>query len=242
MKVLSKKSKLSIVAAIAIFTFLPFTIFAHCNSDKGPVVQASLQALESGDVNTVLIWVPPVCTERAIKSFNAASEKLINASTEEAGKIRINFYTAMVKCHLKGEGMTFTGVKHIKALPPIIQLSDSALKNGKSVDLSKLANIKPLDSVSIKSEADFLSNQVSKTLFKKYNNVLTSYKTYTDMKLKLNTKKYNKKLVKLGRKYEKDYVDYTHYVLNVYILANDKLPIEETYYSNLDKILPTIKS
>ncbi|HJO92422.1 MAG TPA: class A beta-lactamase [Victivallales bacterium] len=241
MNLLSKKTKLTLMSVITAFTLFPLTVFGHCNSDKGPVVQASLLALKTGDVNTILIWMPPACTNKAINLFEKTVKMLETAAPMDNTQIKTNFYTAMVKCHLKGEGMTFTGVKHIKALPSIIQLSDGALENGKPVNLLKITNVKPLSSVSIQSEADFLTNQVSKTLYRKYNHVLESYKAYNDMKTKLNTKAYNEKLVNLGREYVKNYVNYTHYVLNIYILAHDKLPIDETYYSKLGSILSTIK-
>ena len=37
--------------------FLPNGVFAHCDGLDGPVVKAAQKALETGNVNLVLIWV-----------------------------------------------------------------------------------------------------------------------------------------------------------------------------------------
>ena len=47
-------------ATAAIFAALllaPVTTFAHCDGLDGPVVNAAPQALDTGNVNLVLIWV-----------------------------------------------------------------------------------------------------------------------------------------------------------------------------------------
>jgi hypothetical protein len=37
--------------------FLPNKIFAHCDGMDGPVIKAAQKALETGNINLVLIWV-----------------------------------------------------------------------------------------------------------------------------------------------------------------------------------------
>src|SRR5690625_3080473 len=46
------------LSALLLFSALfPYSAFAHCDSMDGPVVQAAIEALETGNVDLVLIWV-----------------------------------------------------------------------------------------------------------------------------------------------------------------------------------------
>src|SRR5574341_1000365 len=50
----------SLTAVVILFTMMPFgpnRVFAHCDGMDGPVVKAAQKALETGNVNLVLIWV-----------------------------------------------------------------------------------------------------------------------------------------------------------------------------------------
>jgi hypothetical protein len=44
-------------AVIASVVFASTAVLAHCDGMDGPVAQAAQKALETGDVNLVLIWV-----------------------------------------------------------------------------------------------------------------------------------------------------------------------------------------
>jgi hypothetical protein len=44
---------MSFIAAL----FVPDSVFAHCDGLDGPVIKAAREALETGNVNLVLIWV-----------------------------------------------------------------------------------------------------------------------------------------------------------------------------------------
>ncbi|HET7215860.1 MAG TPA: DUF6448 family protein, partial [Terriglobia bacterium] len=46
-----------LTALILVGLVAPSGAFAHCDGMDGPVVKAARQALESGNVNIVLIWV-----------------------------------------------------------------------------------------------------------------------------------------------------------------------------------------
>ncbi|MFH0795209.1 MAG: DUF6448 family protein, partial [bacterium] len=45
------------IAATALLLFTPTNAKAHCDTLDGPVVAAARKALDSGDVNLILIWV-----------------------------------------------------------------------------------------------------------------------------------------------------------------------------------------
>ena len=53
--ILTSLTVLAIVCTLALLR--PNNLFAHCDGMDGPVVTAAEQALETGDVNLVLIWV-----------------------------------------------------------------------------------------------------------------------------------------------------------------------------------------
>jgi hypothetical protein len=38
-------------------SFLVIPVFAHCDTMEGPVIKAARKALETGNINLVLIWV-----------------------------------------------------------------------------------------------------------------------------------------------------------------------------------------
>ncbi|MEO8593122.1 MAG: DUF6448 family protein, partial [Candidatus Solibacter sp.] len=45
------------IAALAFVALMPSLVLAHCDGLDGPVVKAARQALVTGNVNLVLIWV-----------------------------------------------------------------------------------------------------------------------------------------------------------------------------------------
>ena len=51
-------TSLTVLAILCTLALLgPSNLFAHCDGMDGPVITAAKQALETGDVNLVLIWV-----------------------------------------------------------------------------------------------------------------------------------------------------------------------------------------
>jgi hypothetical protein len=56
----AKETSIAVIAAFGLLTMSliePNRGFAHCDGLDGPVVQAAQQALETNNVNLVLIWV-----------------------------------------------------------------------------------------------------------------------------------------------------------------------------------------
>lgn len=130
-----------VVALVAIFSgksIIPFAIpflFAHCDTTKGPVIQTAKKALESGNVNPVLIWVQKKDEAEIKKAFDKilAVRKLSQEAKEMAD---MYFFETLVRIHRAGEGEPYTGIKD-EEIEPIVAKADEALEKG-SID--ELAN------------------------------------------------------------------------------------------------------
>ncbi len=97
-------------------------LFAHCDRMDGPVVKAAKRALETGNVNHVLIWVQA-------RDEAAVREAFARARSNPAG--RQQFFEAVVKAHRAGEGAPFEGVKPAGGdLGPAIPAADAAVERG----------------------------------------------------------------------------------------------------------------
>ncbi|HEX6802846.1 MAG TPA: DUF6448 family protein [Terriglobales bacterium] len=58
--------KFGTTLVFTILLFIPAAAFAHCDGMDGPVVKAVPKALESGNVNPVLIWVQKQDLQRRV--------------------------------------------------------------------------------------------------------------------------------------------------------------------------------
>ena len=85
-------------------------VSAHCDSMEGPVVKASQKALETGNINYVLVWV------------RAEDEKELKAMFDKVNVVRslspvakeladMYFFETVVRVHRMGEGVGYTGLK-----------------------------------------------------------------------------------------------------------------------------------
>ncbi len=99
----------------------------HCDTLNGPVVLAAKKALEAGNVNYVLIWVPKEAESELKHAFEKtlAVSKLGNEAKELA---EYWFYETAVRLHRAGEGEGFTGLKPEGKLDPIVQKAEHAIE------------------------------------------------------------------------------------------------------------------
>lgn len=95
------------LAAIAIFSI---SAFGHCDTMDGPVVKAAQQALQTTNINHVLIWVHDKEEAEARQAFKEALKvrALGNAARGLADKY---FFETVVRLHRAGEGEPYTGLK-----------------------------------------------------------------------------------------------------------------------------------
>lgn len=107
--------------------------FGHCDTLDGPVIGLARKALETGNVNLVLPWVPPEDEPEIRHAFEhaAAVRKLGAAARELADK---HFFETLVRIHRASEGAPYTGLKAAGLdLGPAVPAADKALEDG-SID------------------------------------------------------------------------------------------------------------
>ena len=119
--------------AAAAFLFIPETVWAHCDTLRGPVVADARLALDTGDVTPVLKWVKPE-NESEIRT---AFQKTLRVRSESPGAKEIAdryFFETLVRLHRLGENAPFTGLKD-EPIEPSIVLADNALESGSPDEL-----------------------------------------------------------------------------------------------------------
>jgi hypothetical protein len=111
--------------------------FAHCDTLDGPVVAAARKALETGNVNLVLIWVQKKDEADIRKQFEktVAVRKAGGQAKELAD---MYFFETLVRIHRAGEGAGYTGLKPAGKIEPPIAAADKALETGKLEGVAKL--------------------------------------------------------------------------------------------------------
>ena len=162
--------------------FLPAPASAHCDGLDGPVVAAARQALESGDPNSVLIWVQPKDEAELRRAFKeaVAVRKLGAEAREMADRY---FFETLVRVHRAGEGVPYTGLKPAgRDLGPAIPLADNAVATGSAAELS-----------------GFAAKEVEEGIRKKF----------ADIQRKRNFRPDD---LAAGRDYVASYVSFVHYV------------------------------
>ena len=175
--------------AVAMFWILAAAAtpaLAHCDGMDGPVVKAARQALETGSVNHVLLWVQK-SDEPEIRNVFAevlAVRKLGPAARDLADR---QFFETLVRIHRAGEGAPYTGLKPAgQDLGPGIPAADNAIEEGSARRLLQL-----------------LFGQVEADLQQRFKSVVAK-------------KGYSTQDTAAGREYVKAYVDFMHYVERVY--------------------------
>ncbi len=164
-------------------------VSAHCDGLDGPVVKAAKKALETENVNLVLIWVKKEFEEEIRNSFQNTL-KVRKLSQEAKEMADLYFFETLVRLHRQGEGAPYTGLKPAgRDLGPAIPLAD------KSIELK-----------SAKELFQLLTDEVHNGLHKYFQNVVSK-------------KDYNTNDVDAGREFVESYVLFVHFVERVYETA-----------------------
>lgn len=164
-------------------------VFAHCDGVDGPVVKAAQRALETGNVNLVLIWMEKNDEHEIRNAFQKtlAVRKLSPQAKELAD---MHFFETLVRTHRAGEGAPYTGLKPAgRDLGPAIPAADKALETG---------NVEALAKVLTEAMQTGVREQFKRVAAKK---------------------KFGNDDVSAGRDYVKGYVEFVHYVERIYEAA-----------------------
>ncbi len=118
-----------------VFFLTPSALNAHCDTMNGPVVTAAKNALATGNVNLVLIWVQKD-DEAAIRTAFKKTVAVRALGDEARNLADMYFYETLVRIHRAGEGVPYTGLKSAEtAVDPGIAAADYALETGSSEEL-----------------------------------------------------------------------------------------------------------
>ncbi len=173
----------------AIFVYLLMgtgLVFAHCDTMGGPIIKSAQEALETGKIDLVLMWIQKDDEAELKAAFQKAREvrKMNPAAKELADRY---FLETFVRIHRAGEGAPFTGIKPAGTeLNPGVEEADKALATG---------------------SADALLKLMTET-------VLHGIREHYERTMSL--KKHVGKSVDAGREYAEAYVKYVHYIEKLY--------------------------
>ena len=107
----------------------------HCDSLDGPVVRAARRALDAGDVEIVLPFVPETAEAELMREFDAVMKARDEgpASRDVADR---HFFETVVRLHRAGEGAPYTGLKPAGLdVGPVIPVAEHAIASGAAVEL-----------------------------------------------------------------------------------------------------------
>jgi len=155
----------------------------------GPVVKAARKALETGNVNLVLIWVQKK-DEGEIKTAFQKTLAVRKLSPQAKELADMYFFETLVRIHRAGEGEPYTGLRPAgRDLGPAIPAADKALESGKAEPLVKL-----------------LTEAMQAGVREKFKEVLAK-------------KKFKPNDVEAGREYVEAYVSFLEFIERIYEAA-----------------------
>lgn len=123
----------SIVFLFALVSLVsPLPVSAHCDTLDGPVVSAARKAMETDNVNYILIWVKPENEDEIRKALKRARDKKRKAKNkQEKDEAEMELFEILVRIHREGEGAKYEGIKPAGSVEPEIALADKAVETGR---------------------------------------------------------------------------------------------------------------
>lgn len=102
----------------------------HCDTRDGPVVKAAKKALETGNLNYVLIWIPED-SEKELKDVFARTLRARKAGRDAQDVADDWFFETAIRLHRAGEGAPYTGMKPAGLSEgPIVPKAERAIETG----------------------------------------------------------------------------------------------------------------
>jgi len=127
----------------------------HCDTLDGPVVRAIKTAIQKGNVNYILPWVP----EKAEPEVEAAFDKTLAARKQGREAMEVAdywLYETVVRLHREGESAPFTGLKPAGIdWGPVVPRAEKAIAKGDP-----------------KEVIDFITHTVQEELVDRFNRVM----------------------------------------------------------------------
>jgi len=113
----------------------PVTVQAHCDTAEGPAVKDGRKALETGNINYALKWIP-ADGEAEMRDVFEKALKVRTLGAEAAELADRLFLETMVRIHRMGEGVGFTGIQPVGTqIDPVVKAADEAIALGSDTDL-----------------------------------------------------------------------------------------------------------
>ena len=113
----------------------PVTVQAHCDTADGPAVKDGRKALETGNINYALKWIP-ADGEAELRDVFEKSHKVRTLGAEAAELADRLFLETLVRVHRMGEGVGFTGIQPAGTqIDPVVEAADEAIAVGSDADL-----------------------------------------------------------------------------------------------------------
>jgi len=167
---------------IIVAMLVPSSAMAHCDGLDGPVVTLAREALDTGNVNLVLPWVPKDGEPEIRRAFEHTLS-VRKLGPEAKALADTFFFETLVRVHRASEGAPYTGLKAAGLdLGPAIPAADQALDSGSTEAVEKL-----------------LADAIRKGLHEHFHAAMSR-------------KKFAPNDVAAGRSYVEAYVAYVHYV------------------------------
>lgn len=114
------------------------TVQAHCDTLEGPAVKDGQRALETGNINYALKWIP-ADGEPELRDVFDKARRVRTLGAEAAELADRLFLETLVRIHRMGEGVGFTGLQPIgTAVDPVVKAADEAIARGTDADLLAL--------------------------------------------------------------------------------------------------------
>jgi len=188
----SRFAKLTVLFIVFASVLSAGSAFAHCDGLDGPVVKAARKALETSNVNLVLIWVKADNEAEVKHAFeNTVAVRKLNDQAKDLADMY--FFETLVRLHRAGEGAAYTGLKPAgRDLGPVIPAAD------KAIDVN---SVKPLEELMTKAVQEGINERFKHVMEKK------NFKSDD---------------VKAGREYVRAYVEFVHYVEQIHLDAEGK--------------------
>lgn len=173
---------ITVFALIIVALVLPNPAAAHCDGLDGPVVKLARKALDTGNVNLVLPWVPGDDEPEIRRAFDHSLS--VRKLGPEAKRLADTFFfETLVRVHRASEGAPYTGLK------------PAGLDRGPAIPAADQA----LDTGSVEAAEKLLTEAIHKGLREHFHAAMSQ-------------KGYAPNDVAAGRRYVEAYVPYIHYV------------------------------